>query len=259
MKKIGIIGCGWLGLHIGKHLSNKYEIIATNRTAYNKSELQSLGFKSFEIEFSDTEISNQNVNRSLLSDLDIVIITIPFSAKTDIDKLKNRFQNLSLFLKGFDKQIFLMSSIGVYPQIENEINEDTFDDNQLNPNIFFVENLIKSNFGQTNILRLGGLMGANRVFSNYKITEPYQIVNHIHYQDICFVIEKMIDSCISEKIYNVVAPMHPTKNEIINYQQKIALNSIQETKYRRKILSTKLQKELEYEFIYPNPVKFTEI
>lgn len=258
MKKIGIIGCGWLGLRIGKHLSFKHEIITTNRSAYNKSELQSLGFMSFEINFSDTEISSQNVNRTLLGDLDSVVITIPFSAKSEIDKLKIRFQNLSMFLIGFNKQIFLMSSTGVYPQIETDIDEDTFDDEQLNPNIIFVENRIKSEFSQTNILRLGGLMGDDRVLSKYKISEPEQIVNHVHYHDICCVIEKMISNGTSGKIYNVVAPLHPTKNEIINYQKKIAFNSLNETKNGRKILSAKLQKELEYKFVYPDPVKFGE-
>lgn len=45
-------------------------------------------------------------------------------------------------------------------------------------------------------------------------------VNHIHYSDVAEIIRMMIKKNLHSKIYNIVAPFHPTKREIINHQKK---------------------------------------
>lgn len=255
MKKIGIIGCGWLGLHIAKHLAPKNKIYTTTTSERKKTELVAMGYNSVAIQFWDHKIFQEYRYWKVLNNLDSIIITIPFSKRASIKLLQNQFENISLFIDSFEKQLFLMSSIGIYPQIQMKISEDTLSEEHLNSSILFIERFITEKFPQANILRLGGLMGGNRIFSNYKSSNLHQVVNHIHYKDICLIIEKMISKNVHSKIYNVVAPLHPTKQEIIDYQKGIStINDHQE--YGRIILSNLLQKDLNYLYLHPDPKEF---
>ena len=103
-------------------------------------------------------------------------------------------------------------------------------------------------------------MGDDRFLSKYVDLNSQnlsQMVNHIHYKDVCQVIEKMIRRNKNSSIYNVVAPEHPTKEEVLEYQlnKKIISSTNREGKI---ISSQKIQDEFNYEFIYPNPVYFKE-
>lgn len=257
MQKIGIIGCGWLGLHLAKHLYRQYKIYGTTTSEEKCSHLKRLGFESEVHAFSDVEIDSEVKPWEILQELDAVIITIPFPKNAEFDTLRNRFENVMQFIKNFDKPIFLMSSIGIYPQIDEEMNETNVLEEYLNLNILGIENLMKNEFPQINILRLAGLMGGSRVFSNYKISNPEQIVNHIHYEDICLIIEKMISRKMISKTYNVVAPQHPTKQEVIDFQtHKKDTNHLSDQNKGRKIVSSILETELDYQFLHPDPKKF---
>lgn len=258
MLKVGIIGCGWLGSRIAKHLQPEYEISATTRTKEKAEQLQEVGIQPFLVDFPDSEKINEYFQPTLLSqNPEVIIITVPFSKKMTTESLHNRFENISLYIEGFKGQLFLMSSVGIYPQEPIEISENTLPDEQLNPSMLSVEKLVKEKFSQVNILRLGGLMGDNRVFSNYNILSPEQIVNHVHYQDICRIIETMMKQNISSKTYNVVAPLHPMKQEVINYQKGLSV-PIDFLPEGRKIISKSLEKDLGFSYVYPDPKKFTE-
>lgn len=251
-KKVGIIGCGWLGIRLAKHLMAQYQVFTTTTSEGKKIDLERLGIPTWAINFDFDKSLKLNEN---WLDLDAIIITVPFSKSHDVEQLKERFKTLSKFIQGFQKQVFLMSSVGIYPQINQKITETNLDESQLNPTILAVENLMKEQFPQINILRLGGLMGDDRYISKYKISEPNQIVNHIHFDDIVNIIEKMIDENWNTKKYNLVAPLHPTKQEVIDYQTQKVETKIQET-YGREISSALLINDLKYQFHHPDPTKF---
>ncbi|WP_300671589.1 epimerase [Soonwooa sp.] len=252
MRKIGIIGCGWLGFRMAKYFVPTNEIFATTTSDDKMKMLSEHGFQTFKIDFDADEYLKPN---EIWKNFDVIFITIPFSKSADFEVLKKRFENLNSFIKGFEKQIFLMSSIGIYPQIKQEITENNLDENLLNPNIFGIENLMKKNFPQINILRLGGLMGDDRYLSKYKIKEPQQIVNHIHFEDISRIVEKMINKNSQSKTYNLVAPLHPTKQQVLDFQTKNIETEIEEI-FGRKIISTHLENDLKYEFLHPDSRKF---
>ncbi|MDO4782645.1 MAG: epimerase [Capnocytophaga felis] len=247
--KIGIIGCGWLGFRLAKHLNENNTIYTTTR---NIDKHTSLGtyFHSFLIDFDNFEAKRWEI----LSNLDCIIITIPFGRHLDNNILEKRLKNIEFFIQNFKKQLFFTSSIGIYPQSDIKIDEN-LPSTLLESKLFFVESFLKSKFPQINILRLGGLMGDDRILSKYKISEPNQVANHIHYQDVCLIIEKMISLNLQSKLYNVVAPEHPIKQEIIDYQ-KGTKTKPKEKPYGKIVLSKKIETELDYNFLYPNPVYF---
>lgn len=248
-----MIGAGWLGLRLAQHFKANFEIHTTTRTANKYSGLKAENLHPTLMEFSGEQV--QEIHPwSELQKMDVLIITVNFSKRTEIPTLHNRFENVSRFAQGFDKQMILMSSIGVYPQIDQEIDEDTLPENDLQPNILSVEQQMRHQFPQLNILRLGGLMGDDRYLSKYKIKDTHQRANHIHYEDIAGVIAHMIDRKSTGKTYNVVAPEHPTKQAILNQQlgQEEHTSDVKEPSGR--IVSTqKLQNELGYEYQHPDP------
>ncbi len=159
-------------------------------------------------------------------------------------------ENLLRFIGDFKGQIFYTSSTGVYPNSEKKFTEDDLPANEVESESFILEK-----FPQTNILRLGGLMGGERLLNNYNISNVDQPVNHIHYADICSVVEKMLNNRSQSKVYNVVAPIHPNKEEVINAQKGLPFEG-ERTAIGRIISPEKLIKELDFEFKYHDPRYF---
>jgi nucleoside-diphosphate-sugar epimerase len=251
MKKIGIIGCGWLGSHIAERLSGRYEIFATTTSESKIKDLSEKGYHVTPIDFPDDDISETITKWGVAPQLDAVIITVPFAGVRGAEiPLHERAQNLLAFLGDFKGQLFLMSSTGVYPNDEKEFTEDERSADDV-PS----ESGIKNKFPQVNILRLAGLMGDQRLLKNYNISNLDMLVNHIHYADICSVVEKMLDNQSHSKVYNVVAPVHPNKEEIINAQKDLPYSG-DRTDKGRTISSARLISDLNFDFQYPDPRYF---
>lgn len=250
MKKIGIIGCGWLGNHIAERLSNQYEIFATTTTESKVEHLQSKGYHTTLVSFPN-ELNPEMKEWGAAKKLDAIIISVPFSGIRGAQiPMNDKRENLLNFLGNFKGQLFLTSSTGVYPETEKNFTEDDKPAQEVES-----ESFILDKFPQTNILRLAGLMGDQRLLKNYNISNIDQLVNHIHYSDICSVVEKMLDNHFESKVYNVVAPIHPNKEEVINAQKDLPYSG-ERTDVGRTISPNKLIEELDFEFQYPDPRYF---
>ena len=80
-------------------------------------------------------------------------------------------------------------------------------------------------------------------------------MNHIHFEDISRIVEKMIHENLQSKTYNLVAPLHPTKQQVVDFQTKNSETESGES-LGRKIVSEHLENDLKYEFLHPDPRKF---
>ncbi|WP_345765937.1 hypothetical protein [Chryseobacterium endophyticum] len=250
MKKLGIIGCGWLGNHLAEHLSKDYEIFATTTTQSKLDGLNAKGYHTTLIKFPD-EADAEMKTWETVSELDAIIIAVPFSGlRGSKIPMTGKRQNLLRFIGDFKGQMFYTSSTGVYPDTEKEFKEDDLPATEVES-----ENFILEKFPHTNILRLGGLMGGERLLKNYNISNLDQLVNHIHYIDICSVVEKMLKNSLTSKVYNVVAPVHPDKEEVINAQKDLPYLG-KCTEKGRTISPQKLISEMNFQFQYPDPRYF---
>ncbi|MEM7549872.1 MAG: hypothetical protein AAF363_09360 [Bacteroidota bacterium] len=250
MKSIGIIGCGWLGSKLAQRLESEFSIYATARKQETVNELASFGYSVTKIDFSEEKkvITDQ---WDTAPALDAIVILIPFSLRKSTDEsLKCKMENLFTFIGDFNSQLLFASSTGVYPK-----QRDTFTEDDLPTRANTIEHQVKQCFPMTNVLRLGGLMGDNRLLSKYNVTNLEDPVNHVHYDDVCSIIIRMIEDRVHDKLYNVVAPLHPAKDEVIKAQLN---NSIATTpdSHGRIISSSKLIAELEFDFKYPDPRTF---
>ena len=252
MKKIGIIGCGWLGGKIASYFKSiNWEIYTFNSSCSNKEKNLKQGYVAHQIDFSSDTIS-----ADFFIHFDAIIIALPMSRNKVIEELSLIFTNTSNAIHKTNAIIFLCSSTGIYPQKKGFFNENSFKNEELDLKIFSLEQIILNKLPKVNILRLGGLMGEERVFSNYfSSQDSLDAVNHIHYVDIVQIIKRMIFNKMNSKTYNVVAPLHPSKKAIFEFQKnKLGIDIT--TSDSRIISSDLLIKELDYTFIYPNPVYF---
>ncbi|MDQ1857177.1 NAD-binding protein [Chryseobacterium sp. WLY505] len=251
MKKIGIIGYGWLGERLAAFLSEKYTLSATTTTENKVNQLSAKGIHAVIASFPDYQLAEPLSQWEEINNMDALIITIPVSEKSCcVSSLYNRIQNLSAFIGDFKGQMFLMSSTGVYPDIAKEFTEEDVPLVNVSG-----ERMLRNKFPQLNILRLGGLMGDNRLLKNYNVSNLDHAVNHIHYADISGIISEMIEQKSESKLYNVTAPIHPAKSQVINAQKNIEDDEVFEVK-GKKVLSSKLVSELDYVFQYPDPRTF---
>jgi len=224
MKTLGIIGCGWLGKPLYKTLSLEHKVECFQR---------------------DTTQDNSPLWKS-----EIIIISI----NTKDNYLKTLAKICSLAPKA---KIILMSSTSVYREFNDLVNEETsivHKGLQKEAEVL-VQNLHKNVL----ILRLGGLMGKERIAGKWKKVSTFSDgpVNYIHLDDVINIVKFFIDKNIYEGVYNCVSPEHPLRSEV--HAKNCKKNNLPLGTFQGETLkivdSTKLIKQ-GYTFTHPNPLNF---
>ena len=238
--KVAVLGCGWLGERLAAYLVKQGEqIIATTTSPEKLKQISATGAEAHLLEFGKT------TDLTFLNDCDAAIFSMP-AAK---DNWHAALQTLDL---SFPKTVFF-SSTGIYPQ-----NTGTFSEEQrenLREDLAASEEIIRTKFPQTNILRLAGLMGDERnltnFFKNRAPGDPGKAVNHIHYEDIVHAVHLILKSDVQAETFNIVAPKHPTIAQILN------IPGDNTGKSGRIISAEKFIQNFNYKFIHPNPQYFS--
>lgn len=274
MKKISILGCGWLGLPLAKSLLKNGFLVKGSTTSTEKiAMLEAAGIEPFLLEVSETEIIGDIT--SFLENSEILIIDIPPKLRgNSAENFVAKIQNLIPFIanSSVEKVIFI-SSTSVYadaistalnvteltkPQPETESGKQLLEAEQLLQN--------NKNF-QTTVVRFGGLIGGDRhpikfLAGRKNIENPEAPINLIHQTDCIGIIETIIkkglqqaqsDKELKTETFNAVAPFHPTRKDY--YTQKaivlnLALPEFEQSKpsVGKIISSEKVESVLEYKF-----------
>ena len=242
--KIAIIGCGWLGKRLAKHLSGRnHYVIATTTSPEKVAQLKEAAHEVHVLDFS------KEFDAGFLQDADIAI----FSMSISRDLWHKGFQKFNVTFK---KKLFF-SSTGIYPQLNGIFTEEHREN--LRGDLLASEQLVKTKYPETIILRLGGLMGDERSLKNFyadrQPPEPEKKVNYIHYGDISAMVELLLTADNQNKLYNIVAPEHPTVLEVLNGDKEAGKSSSNEDG-NRIIPPDLFIKEFNYKFIHPNPKYF---
>lgn len=262
--KISILGCGWLGLELGKRLRDQMHEVRGSVTRMEKmGKLREAGIIPFSIKLYERGI--QGDIRSFLSKCDLLIVDIPpgLRKNPEIDFVKKIRKLIPYIEKSNLKKVIFTSSTSVYEDSEDipVYTEDSPTDNsnnraiQLrNTELLFLNN---KNFN-VSILRFGGLIGAGRhpvehISGRKGIKNPGAPVNLVHQEDCIAAILKIIDKEKDNSVWNVVYPEHPTKE---SYYSKIAAQKglkvpefdFSTTSKGKKVSSEKLIKEFSFEF-----------
>lgn len=239
MKYISILGCGWLGLPLGKSLLTKgYNIKGSCTTAASLERIKAAGIIPFQIRLEEKEIIG-NVTE-FLNQTEVLIIAIPPGLRKEklLDEAMpfvNKIKTLVPFIEkaGVQKVLFV-SATSVYGDstilsTSQEITEEikATPNTESGKQLVFVEQLLQSNIHfKTTVIRLGGLLGADRhpikfLAGRTEIENPDAPVNLIEREDCIGVIIKILDVANKDiwgETFNAVAPQHPTRKTY--YQKK---------------------------------------
>ena len=269
--KVSILGCGWLGLPLGKYLVEKGYAVKGSTTSVEKMPLISNeGIESFLLKFSpQTEaIIYGDTDNDIVQFLDseILIICIPpragkYGEDFHIQQIQSLIENLT---NSPIKSILYTSSTSVYPELNREMTEG--DEVNENHALIKVENLLKILPQNVTILRCGGLMGGERIPAKYfagKVINTGKIpVNYVHQYDVIQIITMIFEKGFWNETFNVVSPEHPVREEVylkncadVGFEKPIFEEPTEQIPYKI-ISSQKLILRTDYEFKYRNPLGF---
>lgn len=267
---ISILGCGWLGLPLGRRLvENGYTVRGSSRDPNRLSHLERYGIEPFEV---DTGHSLDRESLAPFWSSDTLLINIPPGRRRG-DVLKRHPSEIYSILDraetGAVQKIFFVSSTSVYDSGEGIKHEMDLYSGEASRSsgqaLRLIEQHLRSDprFDWT-IVRPGGLYGYDRHPANYlagkqNLTGGNRPVNLVHRDDLIRAIERLLDARITGEDFNIVSDEHPTRKAF--YQAMARLHGLDEPRFEPddpnrsgKVISNKKLKEtLDFEFLYPDP------
>ncbi len=265
MKTISILGCGWLGAPLAfRLLQEKYNVKGSTTRTEKLPSLRDIGVKPYLIRL-DPQLSGQHAAEFFRAD--VLIIDIPPLVQKH--GAQHHPQQIEAVLEAVSEheqlKVIYISSTSVYPAAGNDLREEQADPEAPGANITLLkaEALLKSALGdRVTILRSGGLMGYDRISGKWsRGTEVADTpVNYLHRDDAVEIILQLIKQEKWGKTYNAVSPHHPSRSSI--YQKNAETfgwqpAAVAATTQHKTISPAKLQQELGYSFIFPDPLDFT--
>ena len=263
-KSIGILGCGWLGLPLGEHISSLgFRVRGSTTSEERLNTLRSKNIEPYLLRVTEEGIVGE-VN--FFSSVDKLIIAVPPGLRSD---LKRRFDVMMNHVKkacieqGI-KEIIFISSTSIYGNLYGIITEKSITEPETNSGkqLLQCEALLSNSVHfNTTTLRMGGLIGAERhpVFQLSKkafVTNPKGSINLIHLTDCINIISSLMDQPIVQNVYNCVTPYHPSR---VEYYTQMAIQMgckpplfKDSVTFDRKISSEKLQQNFNYAFHVKN-------
>lgn len=270
LKKISVIGCGWLGMPLSKELKSQGFKVSGSVRDISKAELSGdIGINFFQLILSQELEILPNRNAAFW-EADIFILTIPPTDSSTYTK------GISKILEIIERQnrslgIIYTSSTGVYGKAKGLVDE-TFPPNPDRAGAAAVldcENLLlsKQRIFDICILRLAGLVGPGRApgrfFAGKKnLSSGSSPVNLVQLDDCIALIVTIIKKGIKKGIYNVCADQHPCQREF--YTAQAIKSGLEPPEYKEdsdetdlKIIDNSLLKKiLSYEYRQPDPMEF---
>jgi nucleoside-diphosphate-sugar epimerase len=264
MRKISILGCGWLGFPLAKKLVEKGFSLNGSTTSENKlSLLKQFGIEPFLVKLSENAVEGKIVD--FLRDSEILIIDIPPKLKgANKESFPGKIKNVLSFIEKSEvEKIVFISSTAVYADDNSVMTESTVPnpDSESGKQLLEAENIFQDHPEfETTIVRFGGLIGEDRHPIKYlagkeNLENPEAPVNLIHRDDCIGIIMNIIENGHWNNLFNAVAPFHPTRKTY--YSQKandmnLPLPKFRETTSSGKIIAPqKITEILNYEFLHP--------
>lgn len=218
--KIGILGCGWLGLPLAKSLiEGQHTVYGTTTSDSKIKDLEKATITPFIIDLSENGIIG-DIN-SFLAELELLIINVPPKLRSGpmesyikkMHHLYHKIKNTTL-----DRIIFI-SSTSVYGDVAGQVTEDspTRPKTESGRQLLAAENIFLNDvLLHTTIIRFGGLIGPSRHPVTYlagktNLNNGNDPVNLIHLNDCIGIIKIAINGKWKNKVVNGVYPHHPTK------------------------------------------------
>lgn len=263
MKRISILGSGWLGLPLASELQEiGYQVKTSSRSPDRIQAIQQQGVDAclYDIE------SEHNDGAFLQGDILIINIT-----NKNIEAFKALITQIE---RSPIRQVLFISSTSVYVDSTEQspvaITEDNLSALKPCPLLEIERLFIDNHHFETSIIRFAGLIGyqrhPGRFFlqhdENNEITckpirNPDGFVNMIHRDDCIGIIQALLKQDSWGEIFNGCSSQHPTRREFYSWAiedycntEKIEIQFLETVKASYKIIDNhKVKNHLDYDFI----------
>lgn len=231
-ERIGVLGCGWLGLGVAQsYVADNFIVHGSRQSKKGADSLQKHGVHGFVVQISENHDSGNLTE--FLNGVSRLFLTIPpgLQKNPKRDFVAMIHQLLPHIHSSEVKEVVFTSSTGVYGPQQGLVSPSIVPQPQTESGrqLLEVESLLRSQDGfSTQIVRLGGLLGDDRhpvkqLAKLPVVYNPQAPINLIHKLDAIGLLRYLADRAPWQSIYHGVAPWHPTKQDF--YEQ--AANEMQ--------------------------------
>jgi nucleoside-diphosphate-sugar epimerase len=272
MKRISILGSGWLGLPLAIELNKtNYQIKASSRSAERLAHLSEANIEAYAYDI-DTLEARDNIEVHDFLQADILIINI---TSKNVEAFKQLITDIE---QSPIQKVLFISSTSVYRNSEHlnsaAVTEDDEEELKACP-LLKIEGLFQNTSSfETSIIRFSGLIGYQRHPGRFFLTQtendevycktiknPDAQVNMIHRDDCIGIIQSVIQQNCWGEVFNACASQHPTRREF--YQAALKhlgdyepIFSGQTDSVGKVISNKKVKEKLSYSFIYDDLLDF---
>ncbi|WP_420580416.1 SDR family NAD(P)-dependent oxidoreductase [Reichenbachiella sp.] len=216
MQTISILGCGWLGLPLGKHLSQSGFQVKGSTTNKDKLPLlEKAGIQPFHLILNPYLAGDP----AEFFESDITIVNLPPRNQNGAEDFhENQLKSILECIQS-EKVIFI-SSTAVYPANNKVVNEEDASSACMTRGgipLLKMEHLFSNNPAfETTVIRFGGLYGPDRhpgkfLAGKKDLAGANSPINMIHLDDCIGVIQTIIERNLWGVTINACAPSEETR------------------------------------------------
>lgn len=222
-ERIGIIGCGWLGLPLAKKLyESGYKVSGTTTSKQKLSLLKENGIDPFQISISEEQINGPI--SGFLDSVSLLIINIPPGLRGKGPK-ESYIAKIKLLHTAIKKSkvnhLIFVSSTAVYSDTQGTVTEKTapLPQTESGKQLLECEELFRADTDlNTTIIRFAGLIGPDRhpvtmLSGRDNLSGGDAPINLIHLEDCIGIIMAIIEKNFWGEVLNAVYPNHPKKED----------------------------------------------
>lgn len=273
---VSILGCGWLGQALGRHLVERGRTVRGSTTTPGKrSSLREDGIEPFVLRL-EPEFSGDDPTALFQSPVLVLNIPPPRGAD-DLHATHRRQVEVvrDAALEGATEWVLFASSTGVYPSVEQTVTEADVPPGQPDAlpgrrrttaeALLDVEALLLETVGlDATIVRLGGLYGGDRnpgrfLAGRMDVGRSQAPVNLLHRDDAVGVFTTLLDQDLRGEVFNACADEHPSRQDF--YTRAAAVSGLEaptfdetDTTTGKLVSNRKLKERTGYQFQHPDPL-----
>ena len=219
-ERIGVLGCGWLGLGVAQsYVADNFIVHGSRQSKKGADSLQKHGVHGFVVQISENHDSGNLTE--FLNGVSRLFLTIPpgLQKNPKRDFVAMIHQLLPHIHSSEVKEVVFTSSTGVYGPQQGLVSPSIVPQPQTESGrqLLEVESLLRSQDGfSTQIVRLGGLLGDDRhpvkqLAKLPVVDNPQAPINLIHKADAIGLLRHLANQAPWQITYHGVAPWHPTR------------------------------------------------
>ncbi|MFZ7135445.1 SDR family oxidoreductase [Avibacterium avium] len=268
MRSVAIVGLGWLGLPLARHLKHLgWTVKGTKRTHDEVEQMRLMRFETYHL-LLEPEINADPDDLSALLAVDSLVINIPpsqyfFNVQDYVQGIKNLVNEA--LNHGVQHFIFISSS-SVFPMQNGHFDETQIPqpDSEIGQGLLEIEQwlAVLPNV-DCDIIRFAGLVGADRhpVYSlanKQAVQQGNTPVNLVHIDDCARAIQLLLETPSGQRLYHLSAPHHPPKAQYYGQMaEKLGLIAphfiCSPDDPVRIVEGNKICQELDFVYQYPDP------